>query len=109
MTAAAEVGLRAEAIGVLAVNVLGCLVAGVLVGWCVDRLAPALRAFLLPGVLGGFTTFSGVSVEAARVVADPSASALMILGAAALLAASVLIAVAAAALGVRIGRAAVAR
>lgn len=49
----------------LLVNLLGCLLMGILVvlieRWAV---APQWRAFLLVGLLGGFTTFSSFSLEA---------------------------------------------
>jgi len=51
--------------GTLAVNVLGCLLMGFLFVLLVERFAenPVLRAGLLIGVLGGFTTFSSFSIE----------------------------------------------
>lgn len=51
--------------GTFAVNVLGCLLAGLLVAWAERQsgLAPHTRLFLLTGVLGGFTTFSAFGVE----------------------------------------------
>jgi CrcB protein len=51
--------------GTLAVNVLGCLVMGILYALFASRLADhaVLRAGVLVGVLGGFTTFSAFSME----------------------------------------------
>ena len=51
--------------GTLTVNVLGCLVMGVLFVVLTERLSDnvVLRAGLLIGVLGGFTTFSSFSIE----------------------------------------------
>ena len=48
--------------GVLAVNVLGSLIIGVLAGLAETRnLGPGVRLFLFVGVLGGFTTFSAIT------------------------------------------------
>jgi len=47
------------------VNVLGCLLIGVLSGM-IERLewfTPQMRLFLLTGLLGGFTTFSAFGLE----------------------------------------------
>ncbi|OGI45876.1 MAG: camphor resistance protein CrcB [Candidatus Muproteobacteria bacterium RIFCSPHIGHO2_01_FULL_65_16] len=51
--------------GTLAVNVLGCLAMGFLFVLLVERLSndTVLRAGLLIGLLGGFTTFSSLSIE----------------------------------------------
>jgi len=51
--------------GTLAVNVLGCLLIGLLGGLMEHRqlLGSDLRLFLLIGVLGGFTTFSSFAYE----------------------------------------------
>lgn len=48
-----------------AVNVLGCLVAGVLAGLAEyhDMLSPETRLLLITGLLGGFTTFSAFGLE----------------------------------------------
>ena len=48
----------------LAVNTIGCLLAGVLLVWVEQRADPALwRAVLITGLLGGLTTFSALGVE----------------------------------------------
>lgn len=59
-------------LGTLAVNVLGCLLIG-LVAAARDPLEPALRLFLLVGVLGGFTTFSAFALETFTLADSQSA------------------------------------
>jgi CrcB protein len=57
--------------GTLIVNVLGSFVMGLLVGFFAYRagLVPQhLRLFLTTGVLGGFTTFSAFSLDAALLI-----------------------------------------
>ena len=55
--------------GTLAVNVLGSLLIGVLVGGFGLRPASdALRLGLITGVLGGFTTFSAFSMETVEML-----------------------------------------
>ena len=51
--------------GTFTVNVLGCLVAGVLAGLAEehDLLSPETRILLFSGLLGGFTTFSAFGLE----------------------------------------------
>jgi CrcB protein len=51
--------------GTLAVNIAGCFIMGLLVGLfsIKDPVNPALKLFLTTGVLGGFTTFSAFSLE----------------------------------------------
>jgi fluoride exporter len=51
--------------GTFAVNVLGCLVAGVLAGLAAkqDLFSPDTRVLLFTGILGGFTTFSAFGLE----------------------------------------------
>lgn len=56
--------------GTLAVNVLGCLAMGFLFVLFVDRFSDStvLRAGVLIGVLGGFTTFSSFSIETFNLI-----------------------------------------
>src|SRR5690606_31896470 len=51
--------------GTLAVNLLGSFLAGFVVVWLEGRgeSALALRAFLVVGLLGGFTTYSALMLE----------------------------------------------
>ena len=48
--------------GTLAVNVLGCLLIGFIAAYR-QPLEPAVRLFLMVGLLGGFTTFSAFALE----------------------------------------------
>lgn len=52
-------------VGTLAVNVIGCFLAGLLAGMAVkqDVFTPEARVFLFTGLLGGFTTFSAFGLE----------------------------------------------
>jgi CrcB protein len=53
-------------VSVLFVNVLGCLLAGVLAGLLAStrvHLPTEARTFLMVGLLGGFTTFSAFGVD----------------------------------------------
>ena len=56
--------------GILAINVLGSTVMGLLAGWLAFHgNAPAeLRLFLATGFLGGFTTFSAFSLDTALLI-----------------------------------------
>jgi CrcB protein len=58
--------------GTFAVNVVGCLVFGLIAGAAEQRvqIAPELRLFLLVGILGGFTTFSSYAFESFALVRD---------------------------------------
>jgi CrcB protein len=50
-----------------AINIVGSLVMGLVAGWFTFRADPTghLRLFLTTGILGGFTTFSAFSLDAA--------------------------------------------
>jgi len=58
--------------GTFAVNMLGCLVIGLLGGLAEHRsaLSPEMRLLLMVGLLGGFTTFSSFSYESLGLVRD---------------------------------------
>ena len=56
--------------GILIVNVVGSLAMGLLVELMALRwsVSPETRAFLVVGLLGGFTTFSSFSLDAALLI-----------------------------------------
>ena len=57
-------------LGTFTVNVVGCLVAGVLAGLAerLDFFTPDVRLLLFTGVLGGFTTFSAFGLETVHLL-----------------------------------------
>jgi CrcB protein len=67
-----RVGSGSFPTGTLAVNAAGCLAIGVLAYLIDSRGAagPASRAFLMVGVLGGFTTFSAFGNETLNLLRD---------------------------------------
>ena len=79
----------------MAVNVLGSFALGLVVGRLGDR-RPTVRAFLGPGVLGGFTTYSAFAVQTAALAGSAPAAGF------ALAAVSVVLGLVAAALGLGI-------
>ena len=58
--------------GTMMVNVLGCLIMGVLGGLVEGRnlFSPGVRAFLIVGLLGGFTTFSTFGYQTMQLARD---------------------------------------
>ena len=58
--------------GNLIVNISGCFMIGLLMTAFNDRFAvnPALRLFLVIGILGGYTTFSSFSYETISLFGD---------------------------------------
>lgn len=58
--------------GTLAVNMLGCLLIGVAVGFVDSRqlVAPEFRLFVIIGVLGGFTTYSTFAYQTLVLLRD---------------------------------------
>ena len=87
--------------GTLFVNVIGSLIMGFLYIWLMDRMAvgPTVRAFLLIGVLGAFTTFSTFSMETLNLMESGQLTKALIN-----VVASVVVCVAAAGIGVLAAR-----
>jgi CrcB protein len=87
--------------GTLTVNVIGGLAIGLIAEMLVLRWqgGPELRAFLVTGILGGFTTFSAFSLEAVALIARDAWSAAL-----AYVAVSVVLSLAATALGIAMAR-----
>jgi CrcB protein len=58
--------------GTFAVNLVGCLAFGAIFGLAEQRsvVGPTARAFLLVGLLGGFTTFSSFTFETFQLLRD---------------------------------------
>jgi CrcB protein len=87
----------------LTINVLGCLLMGVVVEVVVLRLngSPELRTFLAAGILGGFTTFSAFALDVEALISthEPGAAAIYV-------AASVVLSILALYLGLFLARAA---
>ena len=77
------------------VNIVGSFVLGIVVGGLGDR-HPLTRAFLGTGVIGGFTTYSAFAVQAAGLLASVPLAGI------ALAVVSVLLGLAAGALGLRL-------
>lgn len=66
---------KAFPLATLAVNLLGCLIIGILYGLWLHRpeFSPLLRQGLLIGFLGAFTTFSTFSLDALRLMENGEA------------------------------------
>ncbi len=86
--------------GTLVVNVLGCVLMGLLVAAILRRpdVHPVMRPFLAVGLLGGFTTFSTYAAEIRAALVEGR----LVLGVAYALG-TVILCVAGAALGVTLG------
>lgn len=56
--------------GTVAVNIIGCFIMGVAIAWFALKTDPGQmwRLFLTTGILGGFTTFSAFSLDAALLI-----------------------------------------
>jgi CrcB protein len=57
-------------LGTFTVNILGCLLAGIVMGLAEKHkiVHHELRLFLITGILGGFTTFSAFGIETAALL-----------------------------------------
>jgi len=86
--------------GTLSVNLVGCLIMGLLVGGFALRepVDPTLKLFLTTGILGGFTTFSAFSLDTIMLYDRKPVLALIYL------AVSVILSIAACAAGLRLAR-----
>jgi len=73
-TAVARVAGTAFPYGTVLVNIVGSFAIGVLYVWLMERAGanPEVRAFLIVGVLGGFTTFSSFSLETVTLLMQAS-------------------------------------
>ena len=62
-------------LGTLTVNVVGCLVIGLLGGYAenVQAFTPGVRLFVMLGLLGGFTTYSSFGYETMALLRDGQA------------------------------------
>lgn len=87
--------------GTLAVNVLGSLLMGILFVFLVERMAAdsIWRAALLIGVLGAFTTYSTFSIETLNLIEEGAYNRAMVN-----IGLSVVLSLAAAWLGMKLGR-----
>ncbi len=87
--------------GTLSVNALGCLAIGLLATWFDERSGTSIEArhLLVAGLLGGFTTFSAFGLETFRLLEEARYAAA--LGNAA---GSLVVCLAAVAIGIAIGR-----
>ncbi|MCZ6696204.1 MAG: fluoride efflux transporter CrcB [Acidobacteria bacterium] len=67
-----QVPLTTFPYGTLVVNLLGCLVIGMVAGLAEARqlFGPEFRTFALIGILGGFTTFSTFGYETFAMIRD---------------------------------------
>ena len=70
--------------GTFGVNILGSFVMGLVIGFFALKYdpSPEIRSFITTGILGGFTTFSAFSLDAANMIerGDPGLAALYVAG-----------------------------
>jgi CrcB protein len=85
----------------LAINVVGCLLMGIVADLVVRRFGGSaeVRAFVMTGILGGFTTFSAFSLDFAQLVERRE-----MLAAAGYVGGSIILTIAALYLGIAIAR-----
>lgn len=62
---------RAFPYGTLVINLTGCFIIGfsyTVINYKFENLAPYLTAFIIVGILGGYTTFSSFSLETLNLI-----------------------------------------
>lgn len=75
----ATAGCSKYPVGTLLVNVVGCVAAGLVVGFAERQdWAPGVRLFLAVGFCGGFTTFSSFAVENVHLLQERELAAFLI-------------------------------
>lgn len=63
--------LSAYPFGTFTVNIIGCLIVGIIFGLSEKfNVSPEWRLFLATGICGGFTTFSSFSLETMNMLKD---------------------------------------
>ena len=57
-------------IGTLLVNSTGCFIGGIIIGSLAPKLSNDLKAFIIFGILGSYTTFSSFGIETITLIQE---------------------------------------